>query len=99
MHLVVGGSAARRGTHQRSHHTREQAHARRGSSAANRELIERDTAAGSQLEAALIVENDDGVTVGAGDDSIADVYAHARAAPIVAPPAALNLHLAADRLE
>ena len=97
MHLVVCGSAARRGTHQRSHHAGKQAHARR--SAAKRELIERDTAAGSKLKAALIVEYDDGVTVGAGDDSIADVYAHPGRRSDRRATAALNLHLAADRLE
>ena len=36
-------------------------------------MIERDTAGGSKFEAALIVQNDDGVAVGPGDDSVSDV--------------------------
>jgi hypothetical protein len=57
-------------------------------------LIEHDAAGGSKLKPALIVEHDDGVAAGAGDDSIADVYANAGRRSDRRATGPLNLHLA-----
>ena len=99
MHLIVCGRTAGRGIHQRSHHAGEQAHSGCGGSAGDSEFIKRDTAGGSKFEAALVVQYDDGVSVGAGDDPIANIYAHpgGRADGGAADP--LNLHLATYGLE
>jgi len=77
----------------------KQADARCCGSAANCELIERDAAGGPKLEPALVVEHDDGMTVGAGDDSIAHVYADAGRRSDRRTAAALNLHRTVHRQE
>src|ERR1700722_12543307 len=99
MHLVVCRRATRCGIHQRSHDAGKQAHSGRGGSAGDRELVEGDAAGGSKFETTLIVEDDDGVAAGAGDDSITDVDANAGRRSDGCATGPLNLDLAVDGLE